>query len=157
MATVAGRGGPPERPVPMLFLLDKSAHEVARRDLAARRVFETLAVTGLLATCAVVELEILYSARNASDHTRLKQYLHTQCVWLETTDAMLTAAIDLQEAMLAAGLHRKPLPDLIIASVARHHQAVLVHHDRDFDDIATVAKDLRTRWIIPPQPAPRRR
>jgi hypothetical protein len=33
------------------------------RDLAARRVFETLAITGVLATCAVVELEILYSAQ----------------------------------------------------------------------------------------------
>ena len=140
----------------MLFLLDKSAHEVARRDPGARRTFETLAVTGLLATCAIVELEILYSARNLSDHARLKQYLHGQCVWLETSDAILTGAVDLQEAMLAAGQHRHPLPDLIIASVARYHQAVLVHHDRDFEDIATVAKDLQTRWIIPPPPAGRK-
>jgi predicted nucleic acid-binding protein len=132
----------------MLFLLDKSAHELARRDLTARRVFETLAVSGLLATCAVVELEVLYSARNLADHARLKTYLREQCVWLETSDDMLAAAVDLQEAMLAAGLHRKPIPDLIIASVARHHDAVLVHHDRDFDDIATVAEDLRTRWIV---------
>jgi hypothetical protein len=65
-----------------------------------------LAVTGVLATCAVVELEFRY---------------------------------------------RKPLPDLIIASVARVHGAVLVHHDRDFDDIATVVPTLRTRWIVPPR------
>jgi hypothetical protein len=38
--------------------------------------------------------------------------------------------------------------------VARRHHAVLVHYDRDFDDIATVATDLRTRWIIPPPTAP---
>jgi predicted nucleic acid-binding protein len=138
----------------MLFLVDKSAHELARRDLAARRVFETLAVTGVLATCAVVELEILYSARNLADHARLTAYLREQCVWLETTDDILTAAVDLQERLLAAGLHRKPIPDLIIASVARHHDAVLVHHDREFDDIATVASDLRTRWIIPPPGRP---
>jgi predicted nucleic acid-binding protein len=137
----------------MLFLLDKSAHELARRDLAARRVFETLAITGVLATCAIVELEILYSARNPADHARLKTYLHEQCVWLETSDDMLTAAVDLQEDLLAAGMHRKPIPDLIIACVARHHDAVLVHHDRDFDDIAA-ATDLRTRWIIPPPTAP---
>jgi predicted nucleic acid-binding protein len=136
----------------MLFLLDKSAHELARRDLAGRRVFETLAITGVLATCAIVELEILYSARNQADHTRLKTYLYDQCVWLETSDDTLTAAFDLQENLLAAGLHNKPIPDLIIASVARHHDAVLVHHDRDFDDIATIATDLRTRWIIPPPP-----
>jgi hypothetical protein len=42
------------------------------------------------------------------------------------------------------------MPDLIIASVADAHDAVLVHHDRDFDDIATVACGLRTRWIVPP-------
>ncbi|MGQ0777419.1 MAG: PIN domain-containing protein [Pseudonocardiales bacterium] len=135
----------------MLFLLDKSAHEIARRDRAAHRVFETLAVTGLLATCAMVELEILYSARNQADHAQLQAYLHEQCEWLETTDAILRDAIDLQEAMLVAGMHRKPLPDLIIASVARHHQAVLVHYDHDFDDISKLASDMTTRWITPPQ------
>ncbi|HEY7222028.1 MAG TPA: PIN domain-containing protein [Micromonosporaceae bacterium] len=137
----------------MLFLLDKSAHELARRDVHARRTFETMAVTGVLATCAIVELEILYSARNPTDHRRLKTYLREQCVWLETTDNTLGAAVDLQETMLAAGMHRKPIPDLIIASVALAHDAVLVHHDRDFDDIATVVEDLRTRWIVTPPPA----
>lgn len=135
----------------MLFLLDKSAHEVARRDEHARRTFETLAVTGVLATCAIVELEILYSARNPTDHRRLKTYLREQCVWLKTTDEILSAAVDLQEAMLKAGMHRKPIPDLIIAAVAQAHNAVLVHYDRDFDDIARVATGLRTRWIVPPR------
>lgn len=73
----------------MLFLLDKSAHEIGRRDRDARRVFETLAVTGLLATCVMVELEILYSARHQADHARLKAYLREQCVWLKTTDTIL--------------------------------------------------------------------
>ncbi|MEU7869272.1 PIN domain-containing protein [Dactylosporangium sp. NPDC049140] len=135
----------------MLFLLDKSAHELARRDPDARRTFETMAVTGMLATCAIVELEILYSARNPTDHRRLKTYLRAQCVWLETGDDTLSAAVDLQEAMLAAGMHRKPIPDLIIASVARAQDAVLVHHDRDFDDIAAVTPGLRSRWIVPPR------
>jgi len=52
--------------------------------------------------------------------------------------------------MLGAGMHRKPIPDLIIASVAEAHDAILVHHDRDFDDIATVAHGLRTQWIESP-------
>jgi hypothetical protein len=43
----------------MLFLLDKSAHEIARRDTPARKRFETFAITGLLATCAMVELALL--------------------------------------------------------------------------------------------------
>jgi predicted nucleic acid-binding protein len=73
-----------------------------------------------------------------------------QCVWPETTNATLTAAVDLHEAMLAAGLHRTPIPDLIIASIALDHDAVLVHHDHDFDDIATVATQLRARWITQP-------
>jgi len=134
----------------MLFLLDKSAHELARRDPEARRVFETMAITGVLATCAIVELEVLYSARNPADCRRLKTYLREQCVWLETSDDTLSAAVDLQESMLAVGMHRKPIPDLIIASVAQDHDAIVVHYDRDFDDIATVATSLRTRWIIRP-------
>jgi predicted nucleic acid-binding protein len=134
----------------MLFLLDKSAHELARRDPDARRVFETMAVAGVLGTCAIVELEILYSARSTAGHRRLKTYPHEQCVWLETSDDTLSAAVDLQEAMLAAGTQRKPIPHLIIVAVAQDHDAVLVHHDRDFDDIATVATGLRTRWIVPP-------
>ena len=136
----------------MLFLLDKSAHELARRHPDARRTFETMAVTGVLATCATVELEILYSARNHADHRRLKTYLHQQCVWLESNDDTLSAAVDLQAAMLAAGMHRKPIPDLIIAAVAQEHDAVVVHHDRDFDDIALVATHLRTRWIVTTEP-----
>ncbi|MFC7546161.1 PIN domain-containing protein [Plantactinospora sp. GCM10030261] len=140
----------------MLFLLDKSAHELARRDMGARRTFETMAITGVLATCAIVELEILYSARNPTDHRRLKTYLRDQCVWLETSDHTLAAAVKLQESMLAAGMHRKPIPDLIIAAVAADHDAVLVHHDHDFDDIAVVAPDLRTRWITPPGKSPGR-
>jgi predicted nucleic acid-binding protein len=104
-----------------------------------------------LATCAIAELEILYSARNLGDHGRLTRYLRQQCVWLETSDDTLAAAVDLQEAMLAGGLHRKPIPDLIIAAVGQAHGAVLVHHDREFDDIATVASDLRTRWIVAPR------
>jgi predicted nucleic acid-binding protein len=71
-------------------------------------------------------------------------------VWLETSDDTLARAVDLQEAMLGAGMHRKPIPDLIVAAVALDHNAVLVHHDRDFDDIATVATGLRIRWIVPP-------
>jgi predicted nucleic acid-binding protein len=136
----------------VLFLLDKSAHELARRDPEARRRFESLAVTGLLATCAIIELEILYSARNPVDYRRLKTYLREQCVWLETTDSTLAEAVDLQEAMLVAGMHRKPIPDLIISAVARAHDAVLVHYDRDFDDIVTVATGLRARWIVPLPP-----
>jgi predicted nucleic acid-binding protein len=134
----------------VLFLLDKSAHEMARRHPDARRTFETMAVTGVLATCAIVELEILYSSRNPADHRYLKTYLHQQCVWLETSDDTLTAAVDLQEVMLAAGMHRKPIPDLVIAAVAQEHDAVVVHYDRDFDDITRVAPGLRTRWIVAP-------
>ncbi len=134
----------------MLFLLDKSAHELARRNDLARRRFETFAITGLLATCAMVELEILFSARNPAEHAQLRAYLREQCVWLETTDAILQNAIDLQETLLAAGKARKPLPDLIIAAVARAHGAVVIHYDRDFDDMAKVAGDLRSRWIVPP-------
>jgi predicted nucleic acid-binding protein len=52
--------------------------------------------------------------------------------------------------MLAAGMHRKPIPDLILASVARAHGAVLVHYDRKVDDIATVAVGLRIRGIVSP-------
>jgi predicted nucleic acid-binding protein len=42
---------------------------------------------------------------------------------------------------------------VIIASVAQAHGAVLVHHDRDFDDIATVATGPRTRWIVSARPS----
>ena len=135
----------------MLFLVDKSAHEVARRDHAARRQFETLAVTGLLATCAMVELEILFSARNVAEHSTLRRYLHEQCVWLETTDETLSEAIDIQAQMLAAGMGRKPLPDLIIAAVGRAYDAVVLHHDRDFDDIAKVVEGVTSRWIARPR------
>jgi predicted nucleic acid-binding protein len=63
---------------------------------------------------------------------------------------MLQDAIDMQATMLAVGMGRKPLPDLIIAAVARAHHAVVIHYDRDFEDMAKIDGTLRARWLSTP-------
>ncbi|MGH4014240.1 MAG: hypothetical protein ACRDSL_09990 [Pseudonocardiaceae bacterium] len=45
----------------------------------------------------------------------------------------------------------RQLPVVEGRGVARHHHAVLVHYDRDFDDITKVASDVSARWITPSQ------
>jgi hypothetical protein len=57
-------------------------------------------------------------------------------------------AVDLQAALLGAGLHRPSTADLVVAGVARAHDAVLVHCRDGFDDIALLAPDLRRRRLV---------
>jgi hypothetical protein len=47
---------------------------------------------------------------------------------LAPKSAMTPVAANLQEAALTAGMRRKPIPELIIASATQHHDAVLVRH-----------------------------
>lgn len=130
-----------------MYLADKSAYEQQRHSRAADRVLRTLAVDGALATCEVVALELLYSARNAADYEQRWVDLES-LPWLHVTTGVMRRALDTQRQLAARGLHRRPLPDLIVAAVAAEHGATVLHYDRDFDLIAE-ATGQPTRWIVP--------
>lgn len=128
------------------FLADKSALARFTAAPVARRLGPLLE-EGLIATCAIVDLEVLYSSQNLSEYEQiLDERLSLEQVPI-TTEVMATA-IDLQHELARRGHHRVPIPDLIISAAALHGQLTVLHYDRDFERIAD-AGGAAHEWIAP--------
>lgn len=129
------------------FLTDKSALEQRRHSTEARDLLQRLLVDGALASCHVVALEVLYSARNLADYDTLLADIRA-LPWLEVTTKAMDRALEVQHLLAERGKHRLPIPDLILAATAEEHGATVLHYDHDFDLIAGVTGQA-TRWIVP--------
>jgi predicted nucleic acid-binding protein len=119
------------------WLLDKSA---AARSGDSAVASELRELAGTLYLCPVGELEQLYSARSARDYDSLKADLHGSFEVIEPPDDLFERALALQRDLAHHhGMwHRTPIPDLLIAETALHHQMGVVHVDRDYERIAEV-------------------
>ncbi|TLP72834.1 PIN domain-containing protein [Nesterenkonia sphaerica] len=130
----------------MYFLADKSAQEQTKYSPIAARRYEELLLNGNLATCEVINLEILYSARSPKHYEDGAKLLHAlPC--LSVQNSTLRLAMTIQSKLAAIGQWRRDIPDLIIAAVALEHEAAVLHYDKDYEIIAEVT-DLRHEWII---------
>lgn len=127
-------------------LADKSA--LARgRDPEAAAVLEPLLLDGRVATCSLIDLELLYSARGKRDFTELldeRAGFHR----VPILQADFDRAIDVMSHLADRGRHRIALPDLVIAAVAERASLVVLHFDADYDRIAAVTKQ-PTQWVMP--------
>lgn len=131
----------------MAYLIDKSA--LARmEDPRVRARLAPVIAAGEAATCAIVELEILYSARNQDDHARTLARRQLAYRHIELTDAIFGRAIKVQGLLAARGQHRLPIPDLIIAAAAEVAGIAVLHYDADFDTIAAVTQQ-EMEWVAP--------
>jgi len=134
--------GPVER-----YLVDKSVWARARHP-AVREVLTPLVERGLVATCAVIDLEILYSTRNGESHA-VGRSVRQGFEWLPMTDEIGSRAIEVQALLAQKGHHRSAsVPDLLIAATAERHGATVLHCDADFDTIAAVTGQ-PVRWVVP--------
>ena len=131
-----------------LFLADKSALERAHRSEAASGLIDALVGVHALATCEVVALEVLYSARNRRDYEVTARGLRSQ-TWLPADERASARALEVQGLLAARGQHRMPIADLLIAAVAEVNGATVLHHDHDFERIAAVTGQ-PTRWVDGP-------
>jgi len=130
------------------FIADKSA--IARlhhpRVSAALR---PLILVGEVATCGIIELEILYSARNHADLVATRSTRSAGYSLVPIIQADFDRAIQVMEELARRGLHRAVgLPDLLIAAVAERATLTVLHYDADFDLVATVTGQ-PTRWVVP--------
>ena len=129
------------------FLADKSA--LARLPLASvDRRLTPLLLAGDVATCSLVDLELLYSARA---HADLAQLLADRralpAVDIEQRD--FDRAIAVMDLLARRGKHRAAsIPDLLIAAVAERAALAVLHYDRDFELIASVTGQ-DTEWVVP--------
>jgi predicted nucleic acid-binding protein len=130
------------------FLIDKSAWVQQAYSDTARQRLESLRASKRLCVCAVTVAELLYSSRNAAemqadaDDLSLLGMLHINGeVEQQVTETMKLLAVK--------GQHRAPsIADLFVAAVARTHNAIVLHYDKDFELIAN-ATGQRHEWVIP--------
>jgi predicted nucleic acid-binding protein len=130
-----------------LHLADKSAWEQAGQDLRARQRLHQLRQARQLAVCIVAMAELLYAARNADELVRIRLDL-SSLPYLEMTPVAEQQLVDVMAALALRGQHRTPIPDLILAAIARTHSAVVLHYDDDYELIAAVTGQPH-EWIIP--------
>lgn len=101
---------------------------------------------GLIATCAIVDLEVLYSARSLADYEAVLEERRSFASAPITAEVMATA-IDLQRVLARRGQHRAPIPDLVISAAAKHAGLVVLHYDADFERIAR-AGGADHDWVV---------
>jgi hypothetical protein len=130
------------------FLADKSA--LARRETRpeVRDVLEPLLVAGEIATCGIVDLELLYSARDRATYRALVEALRGM-PRAPLDDRTTSRALEVQAMLAERSQHRAvPLPDLLIAACAEQAELKILHYDADFERIAELTGQ-PTQWIVP--------
>ncbi|MBA2447646.1 MAG: PIN domain nuclease [Chloroflexi bacterium] len=130
------------------YIADKSA--LARlRDPQVSAVLSPLILAGEVATCSVVELEILYSARSYGDLVTTRATRSRAFSLVPMVQGDFDRAIEVMEELARRGLHRAVgLPDLLIAAVAERAQLTVLHYDADYDIVAA-ATGQSVQWVVP--------
>jgi predicted nucleic acid-binding protein len=131
-----------------VFLADKSALTRSDTRPQVREVIEPLLLAGRIATCGIVDLELLYSAPNPRTYSELATALQAM-PRVPVTDAAVDRALDVQATLAAKSQHRSvSLPDLLVAACAERAGLTVLHYDSDYDRIAEIT-DQPTRWVVP--------
>ena len=137
--TTAGQSEP-------CYLVDKSALARSHLEPVAKRL-APLYPSSQVATCPIIDLELLFSVRNETEHAQLRQELES-IQSFPIDEAVTERAIEVQGRLAATGQHRLPIIDLLIAAVGEVNDLVILHYDKDFDTIAQ-ATGQHTEWIAP--------
>lgn len=102
---------------------------------------------GLVATCAVVDLEILYSSRGLAEYEAVLEERRS-LDRAPITPAVMAKAVELQHELARSGHHRVPIPDLVISAAAHEAMLIVLHYNADFERIAD-AGGARHEWVAP--------
>jgi len=135
-------GADPDR-----YLVDKSALARAPHPVVGERL-RRLAKSGMLVTCSIVDLEVLYSARSREDYDDIADEL-AGFEHISIDEMVMGRAGAIQRSLAMIGQHRLPIPDLIIAAAAEAGEATVLHYDRDFERIAAVTGQPH-EWVTTP-------
>jgi predicted nucleic acid-binding protein len=114
-------------------------------DPALRERLTVAGSSGRLATCEPVALELLAGAM-ASSLPRVEALVDSLAPLRIEPSLDFRAAAALHRSARSGGFTVRALMDCLIAAVAIRHDAVLVHRDRDFDNLAQVSPLRSQRW-----------
>lgn len=121
-------------------LADTSAWTNRQKHPQAAEEFARQLRAGQIATCEMVRLELLWTARDAADFVSLEEELEA-LERVPITQRAWDRAVGIFGELAACGpLHHRQIsiPDALIAAAAEEAGLRLLHYDRDFELIARV-------------------
>ena len=128
-------------------LADKSALARMRHPDVAARIAPLLR-SGVLATCSITDLEVLYSARDGREYKEWRADRASAYELIPIEQPTLDRAVEVQGVLAERGAHRGvSVPDLIIAAAAEGSGVTLLHYDVDFDLIVSVTGQ-SCEWVV---------
>lgn len=130
----------------MPYLIDKSALARMGHSQVQARIGPIIEA-GEAVTCAMIDLEVLYSTRNHAEHVRTRARREFAYQRVVLTDGIFRRAIEVQGMLAQRSQHRLPIPDLIIAAAAETAGMTVLHYDSDFDTIAAVTNQ-DMEWVV---------
>jgi predicted nucleic acid-binding protein len=121
-----------------LELADTSAWTNRLLRDAVRAEFDARLLAGEIATCAPVKLELLWTARNATEFDRLAA-LADGLPQVDVGNPVWDRAVVVWRELVQRGRHRQvPRNDLVVAAAAELAGVGVCHYDRHFDIVAEV-------------------
>ena len=130
-----------------VYLADKSALTRRGTRPEVRDVVEPLLLAGRIATCGIVDLELLFSAPDLETYAELAHVLRA-LPRVPVTDGAVDRALEVQGLLATRSQHRSvPLPDLLVAACAERGGLTVLHYDADFDRIAEVTGQ-PVQWVV---------
>lgn len=136
----------------MTELADTSAWSWSRRRAypELRYVFDKALVDGELATCDMVRLELLHTARSAAEFTEMREELAALPDCPIDKDQWSRALEVYEQLGAQGGASQRSVkhPDLLIAAAAEAADVTVLHYDEDYDRIAAITGQ-PTRWLAP--------
>jgi predicted nucleic acid-binding protein len=102
---------------------------------------------GLVGTCPIIDLEILYSARTGAEHSHYRAQREA-FEYFAMTDEIAQRAVEVQGMLAQRAQHRSvSIPDLLVAATAERYQLTVLHYDGDYDRIAALTGQ-SAEWIV---------
>jgi predicted nucleic acid-binding protein len=113
-----------------------------------RAIVEPLLLAGRIATCGIVELELLYSAVSPGAYAELALSFRGM-PRVPITEEVMERSLEVQAILASRSLHRSvTLPDLLVAACAEANDLTVLHYNSDFVRIADVTGQSE-QWVVP--------
>ncbi|WP_199033797.1 PIN domain nuclease [Glycomyces salinus] len=130
------------------YLADTSVLTRVTKPTVLERL-QPLFEKGIVGICSIVEMELIFGARDPSHCDRIRDWFRG-FEHLPITDDVTERSVEVRAALVERSEHRTvKLPDLIIAAAAERHRVTVLHYDKDFDRIAKITGQ-PCEWVVPP-------
>jgi predicted nucleic acid-binding protein len=117
------------------------------RESSVREAIEPRVQRGELARAGIGDLEIGFSARNATEWDRLADAVEVFEL-VESTAEHVRRARQVQRLLASRHQRGRKIPDLLVAAAAEARGLTVLHYDADFDLIAAVTGQ-SCQWVVP--------